>query len=176
MTFKPLLLAATLATTLATPLWAQTAPLVQVDEPWVRGTVAQQTATGAFMRLTAAAPVRLVGASSPLAGVTEIHEMAMEQQVMKMRAAPGIDLAAGRAVELKPGGYHVMLLDLKQAVPAGSQVPLTLVFQDAKGQRFEQTLNAPVRALGSAQPMPMGPAPHEHGHHHGGMGQGSPKP
>lgn len=173
MTLKPLLLAAGL--TLSSPLWAQTS--VQIDEPWVRGTVAQQTATGAFMRLTSTAPVRLVGVRSPVAGVTEIHEMAMEQQVMKMRAVPGVDLAAGRALELKPGGYHVMLLDLKQPVAAGTSVPITLVFQNAQGQRFEQGIEAPVRALGAASGMPMG---HGHGHHgHMEPGQhpgSSPKP
>ena len=86
-----------------------------VAEPWIRGTVAQQKATGMFASITSAQGGRLVGASSPVAGVVEIHEMAMEGDVMKMRAlANGLDLPAGKAVALKPGGYHVMLMDLKQ--------------------------------------------------------------
>ena len=70
-------------------------------------------ATGAFMRLTAAQATSLVRAESPAAGVTEVHEMKMDGDVMKMRAVPSLALPAGKAVELKPGGYHVMLMDLK---------------------------------------------------------------
>ena len=66
------------------------------------------------MRLTPSAHARLVAARSPVAGVVEIHEMAMDGDVMKMRQIPGLDLAAGRTMDLKPGGYHVMLMSLKQ--------------------------------------------------------------
>jgi copper(I)-binding protein len=144
----PLVTAAVLALS-ATSIWAQ----VKVDEPWVRGTVAQQKATGAFMRLTAEKNARLVAASSSVAGVTEIHEMAMDKDVMKMRQIPALDLAAGKATELKPGGYHVMLMDLKQQIKAGDTVPITLVFEDEAKRRFTQEVQAPVKALGSAMPM-----------------------
>lgn len=123
---------------------------VSVQDAWVRATVPQQKATGAFMRLTAAQDMRLVGASSPVAGVTEVHEMKLVDNVMKMRAVPALDLPAGQAVELKPGGYHIMLLDLKQPVAQGGTVPLTLVFEGKDGQRQSQELQAPVRALGAA--------------------------
>src|SRR5690606_21102671 len=99
-----------------TSAWAQPArgAAIDVGNPWVRATVAQQKATGAFMQLTARADTRLVAAQSPVAGVVEIHEMVMDRDVMKMRAMPaGLALPAGQTVELKPGGYHVMLLDLK---------------------------------------------------------------
>jgi copper(I)-binding protein len=96
-------LAAAVLALSATSVWAQTT--VKVDDAWVRGTVAQQKATGAFMRLTPEKNARLVAASSPVAGVVEIHEMAMENDVMKMRQIPGLDLAAGRTMDLKPGGY-----------------------------------------------------------------------
>jgi copper(I)-binding protein len=129
--------------------WAQTT--VKVEDAWVRGTVAAQKATGAFMRLTANKDARLVGASSPAAGVTEIHEMTMENDVMKMRQIPGLDLAAGRTMELKPGGYHVMLLDLKGQVKGGDTVPLTLIFEDADKQRFTQEVQVPVMALGGSK-------------------------
>ena len=129
---------------------AQAPAPVKVESAWVRGTVAQQTSTGAFMRLTAEQQLRLVSASSPVAGVVEIHEMAMEKDVMRMRAVPGLDLPAGKAVELKPGGYHVMLLDLKQTIKAGDTVPLTLVFEDAAKNRTTQQVQASVQALGSA--------------------------
>ncbi|TSE35432.1 Copper chaperone PCu(A)C [Tepidimonas fonticaldi] len=141
--------------------WAQT---VKIDEPWVRGTVAQQKATGAFMRLTAPEPMRLVAGESPVAGVVEIHEMAMDGDVMRMRAIPGLALPAGRPVELKPGGYHVMLMDLKRPLAGGETVPLTLVFENAAGQRVRQELQAKVMALG-AQPGAMGAGP-QGGHRH----------
>ena len=135
---------------------------VSVQDAWVRATVPQQKATGAFMRLTAAQDMRLVGASSPAAGVTEGHEMTLVDNVMKMRAIPVLELPAGQAVELKPGGYHVMLMDLKQPVATGSNVPLTLVFEGKDGQRQTQELQVPVRALGAAAAPAAG-----HGKHSG---------
>jgi copper(I)-binding protein len=83
---------------------------VTVKDPWVRATVPAQKATGAFMQITSAQDARLVEARSPVAGVVEVHEMVMEKEVMKMRAIKGLDLPAGKTVELKPGGYHVMLM------------------------------------------------------------------
>lgn len=142
---------------LSAAAWAQSTT-VKVEDAWVRGTVATQKATGAFMRLTPSANARLVSASSPVAGVVEIHEMAMENDIMKMRQVPGLDLAAGRAMELKPGGYHVMLMDLKQQVKGGESVPITLVFEDDAKQRFTQEITAPVTALGGGNgSMPMKP-------------------
>ena len=136
---------------------------VTVQDAWVRATVPQQKATGAFMRLTAAQDARLVSASSPVAGVTEVHEMKLVDNVMKMRPLPALDLPAGQAVELKPGGYHIMLLDLKQPVAQGSTVPLTLVFETKDGQRTTQELQAPVRAVSATAAPAMG-----HGKPHGG--------
>ncbi len=146
---------------LTTAAWAQTT--VKVEDAWVRGTVATQKATGAFMRLTPSANARLVEAKSSVAGVVEIHEMAMENDVMRMRQVPGLDLAAGRTLELKPGGYHVMLMDLKQPLKAGEQVPITLVFEDAAQKRFTQEIKASVTALGGGNaPMPMNHGAHKH--------------
>ena len=90
-----------------------------VKDPWVRGTVAGQKATGLFAQITSTSGGKLVSATSPVAGVVEIHEMVMDGNVMKMRAMPGLELPAGKTVELKPGGYHVMLMDLKQELKAG---------------------------------------------------------
>jgi copper(I)-binding protein len=122
---------------------AQTA----VKDPWVRGTVAQQKATGMFAQITSTAGGKLVSASSPVAGVVEIHEMAMENNVMKMRAIPGLDLPAGKAVDLKPGGYHVMLMDLKQQLKEGETVPVTLVVEGKDGKKETIEVKAPVKAL-----------------------------
>ena len=129
-----------------------------VKDAWVRGTVAPQKATGAFMQITSAQGGKLVSAQSPVAGVTEVHAMAMDGNVMKMRAVPALELPAGKAVELKPGGYHVMLMDLKQPLQDGESVPLTLVVEGKDGKRETLELKVPVKALSAAKPM----ADHKH--------------
>jgi copper(I)-binding protein len=150
-------LAVTLFTAFA--LHAQT---VDVKDAWARATVPGQKATGAFMQLTAPQAMRLVSVTSPVAGVGEVHEMKMDGDVMKMRALSTLDLPAGKTVELKPGGYHVMLLDLKTALRPDSTIPLTLTFRDAQGKESKQELQVPVRTLNPAA-MPAG------GHDHHGM-------
>jgi copper(I)-binding protein len=150
-------LIATLALT-GTALYAQT---VEVKDAWIRTSVQGQKATGAFMKITAKDGAKLVSASSPVAGVTEVHEMKMDGDVMKMRAVAALDLPAGKTVELKPGGYHVMLLDLKTALKKDSTVPLTLVFQDAKGAQSKVELKVPV-----AVSAPGGMADHDHQQKH----------
>jgi periplasmic copper chaperone A len=141
---------------------AQTAtPAVQVEGAWARASVQGQKGTGAFMKLTAKESLKLVAATSPAAGVAEVHEMKMEGDVMKMRALPALDLPAGKTVELKPGGYHVMLMDLKAPLMKDSSVPLTLTFKDAKGVESKLVLNVPVAAVapgGAAAPT----AAHKH--------------
>jgi copper(I)-binding protein len=123
-------------------------------DPWVRGTVPHQRASGFFVTLKSAQGGTLVAVSTPVAGVVEIHEMSMDGSVMRMRALPGgLPLPAGQAVTLAPGGYHVMLMDLKQPLNAGDTVPVTLTIEGADGQRETLQLQAPVRALG-AMPMP----------------------
>jgi copper(I)-binding protein len=139
---------ATVASVLLTAALAQAQ--IQVEGAWARASVQGQKATGAFMKLTAKDGAKLVSASSPAAGVTEVHEMKMEGDVMKMRAIPALDLPAGRAVELKPGGYHVMLMDLKAPLMKDTVVPLTLVFKDAKGAESKVELKVPVSAVAPA--------------------------
>lgn len=132
-------------------LWALSAGLVyaqtvDVKDAWVRAAVPGQSGTGAFMNITAKDGAKLVGVSSPVAGVAEVHEMKMDNDVMRMRAIPALDLPAGKTVALKPGGYHVMLMELKQALPQGGTVPLTLTLRDAKGQESKVELKLPVAA------------------------------
>lgn len=135
---------------------------VTVKDAWVRGTVPQQKASGAFMQLSSEKEVRLVAARSPVAGVVEIHEMAIDNNIMKMREVPGLDIVPGRVMDLKPGGYHVMLMELKQQLKGGDMVPITLVFEDLKTKaRFTQEVTAPVTALGGGN-APMAPAGHMH--------------
>ena len=134
---------ATLALLLAFGAQAQTT----VKDPWVRGTVAGQKATGMFGQIVSTSGGKLVSASSPVAGVVEVHEMVMDGNVMKMRAVTGLELPAGKAVELKPGGYHLMLMDLKQELKAGESVPVTLVIEGTGGKRESVDVKAPVKAL-----------------------------
>lgn len=150
-----LILAAAAVLALSTQAWAQTT----VKEPWVRATVPQQKASGMFAQITSTSGGKLVSASSPVAGIVEIHEMKMEGDTMRMRAIDALELPAGRAVELKPGGYHVMLIDLKQQLKAGETVPVTLVIQNSAGQRETVEVKAPVRALNA-----QGGGHQHHGH------------
>lgn len=121
------------------------AQVVNIEGPWARATVPGQRATGAFMQLQSKDGAKLVGGASTAAGVVEIHEMKMDGGVMKMRAIPGgLELPAGRTVELKPGGYHVMLMDLKAPLEVGSVVPMTLTFKDNKGVESKVEVKAKV--------------------------------
>ena len=142
---KRLAIVATLLAALAAQ--AQTS----IKDAWVRGTVAGQKATGLFGQITSVSGGKLVAASSPVAGVVEVHEMAMDGNVMKLRAVPGLDLPAGKTVDLKPGGYHVMLMDLKRELKPGETVPVTLVIEGAGGKRENVEIKAPVKALADSQ-------------------------
>jgi copper(I)-binding protein len=141
-------------------LQAQTSAEVQVDGAWVRTAVPGQQGTGGFMKITAKQDMKLVGIRSPVAGVGEVHEMSMNAGVMTMRALPnGIDLPAGKTIELKPGGIHLMLMDLKQALPKDSTIPMTLLLKDKAGKDLKIEIKVPVStrapAMGSAEQMDM---------------------
>ncbi len=120
---------------------------VLVSDAWVRGTVAGQTTTGAFMQLKSPADTTLVGVASPVAAIVEVHEMKMDGGMMKMSAVGRLPLPAGKTVDLKPGGYHVMLMGLTAPLRAGDTVPLTLTFEDKAGKKTAVEVKAPVKAL-----------------------------
>lgn len=162
MTFKKIsqaLLVVSLALT-GLSAAAQTAG-VKVDGAWARATVQGQKASGAFMSLTAKEATQLVGVSSPVAGVAEVHEMKMDGDIMRMRAVPAVDLPAGKKVDLKSGGYHIMLMDLKAPLAKDSSVPVTLLFKDAKGVESKVELKVPVS---TTAPGGKAPAAAEHKH------------
>jgi len=141
---------------------AQGVATVDVRDGWVRQSVPGQSGTGAFMKLTAPTGTKLVGISTPAAGIAEVHEMKMEGDTMKMRELTGgLDLPAGQTVELKPGGYHVMMMDLKGPLAKGASVPMTLKFEDAKGVKTALDVALPVGAPEGADAA--GPA-HQHKH------------
>ena len=137
------ILVTTLLFAIAAPALAQ----VQVKDPWVRATVPLQKTSGAFMQLSSSSDVRLVAAHTPVAGVVELHEMKMEGDVMKMGPVSGIDIPAGQSVELKPGGYHIMLIDLKRQLKEGESVPITLVVEGKDRKRHTVHVKAPVRPV-----------------------------
>ena len=138
------------------------AQTVAITNSWVRATVQGQKATGAFMTVTSKENAKLVTVSSPVAGIVEIHEMKMDKDVMKMSALPnGLDLPAGKAVDLKPGGFHIMLMDLKLPLNKDVAVPLTLTFQDSSGKKSQQVVQVPV----SVQPPSGQVMNHQHGDH-----------
>ncbi len=140
---------------------AQPAQLT-IHDPWTRATVPQQKAAGVFMQISTDREVRLVAGKSPVAEV-EIHEMAIDDKgVMKMREIPGLDIVPGRVMELKPGGYHVMLVGLRQALKGGETVPITLSFEDIKTKtRFNRDIEAKVMPL-AGHTSSSGNVPHRH--------------
>ena len=161
MLSKTFLIALGLAATAAA--WAQGAAPVTAQAPWARASVQGQRATGAFVTLTATEPLTLVGASSPVAGVTEVHEMKLDGDVMRMRAVDGLALPANRPVQLKPGGYHLMLQELKAPLMPNTSIPLTLTFRTAAGQQRQLTLQVPVSTI---PPREAGAAAAGTGHKH----------
>jgi hypothetical protein len=150
-------------TTTAKAKEAKPAAFVDVQGAWVRATVPGQSGTGGFMSLRSpAAALQLVGFSTPVAGTAELHEMAMDGNVMRMRPVEGLDLPAGQTVELKPGGHHLMLMALKRPLTAGSTVPLVLRFKAPDGKLLEQKVAVPVRA--AAPTGTSAPPAHDHAH------------
>ena len=121
---------------------------VTATDAWVRGTVPAQKTTGAFVTLKSSEESRLVSVTSPAARSAEIHSSEQQQGVMHMHALDAIALPAGKSVELKPGGLHIMLVGLVRPLGAGDTVPLTLTFEDPQGKRTRVEVRAAVRPLG----------------------------
>lgn len=145
---KHLCIATALSLSTLSSAWAQ----VTVTQAWVRATVAEQKTSAAYLHITSKRAARLIDVRSSVAGLAEIHEMKMDGDVMRMRAVPAVDLPAGQTVQLAPGGHHVMLMDLKHALKAGSTVPITLVIEGADHQRETLEVQAVVRSAQAAHP------------------------
>ena len=119
---------------------------VQIENAYTRATVPGQQAAGGFMKIeNKGAADQLVSASSPVAGEVQLHEMAMDGNVMKMRQVKDIAVPAGGAVELKPGGLHLMFMNIKAPLTAGETVPVKLKFAKAG----EVEVKMPVNAMGN---------------------------
>lgn len=134
---------------------------VTVTQPWVRGTVAPQKTTGAFMQLKSTSDAKLVSATSPAAKQVEIHEMVMVNNVMRMRPIAEIALPAGKDVALKPGGYHIMLMGIEHQLKQGDVVPITLTVRESDGKSKTLEVQAEVRDLTAPAPM-QGMSPDKH--------------
>ncbi|MBT9289230.1 copper chaperone PCu(A)C [Prosthecodimorpha staleyi] len=143
------------ATLFAAPAFAHDFKVgdLQIDHPWARATPGGATVGGGFMKIKNAgkASDRLVAGSAEVAGRVEIHEMAVIDGIMKMRALDkGLEIAPGKTVELKPGGYHVMLMELKRPLKQGETVKATLVFEKAGPVQVEFQVEA-IGAQGSTE-------------------------
>lgn len=121
--------------------WAQS---LTVQGAWARATVQGQKATGVFMTLISSEDCKLTTVSSPVAGYAEVHEMVLEGDVMKMRPVSSIGIATGKEVVLKPGGYHIMLMDLKMPLKRDTTIPLVLTTKGSKGAEAKTEVRVPV--------------------------------
>ena len=125
---------------------------ITISAPWSRATVGTSRPAAAYFTLHNGGnvPNELLTASTPVAGRVELHETKMVNDVMQMMAVPALAVGAGQTVTLSPAGYHLMLMDLKAALPKDSTVPMTLVFKDAKGTESRLELKLPVAAAAAA--------------------------
>ena len=124
---------------------AHAADLVQVKEPWAKATVPGQKVGGVYMKIVARENLRLTGVKSAVAETAQVHQMKMENGMMRMRAVPSLELPAGKTVKLKPGGYHIMLFDLRQSLVAGQKLKLELTVEDAAKRQHRIAVDAVVR-------------------------------
>lgn len=118
---------------------------VTVEQAWVRATAPGQTVAGAYMKLKSSVASALVGVRTPVSKDAEIHEMSMDNGVMKMRAIRRITLPAGKTVELKSGGYHLMLMNIARPLRKGDTVPITLVIEGPGRKEERLEIKAEVR-------------------------------
>ena len=145
---RPTLIAA--AALLAAALNAHAQGVPKVEAAWARPTVQGQAGGGGFLKITGGSvPDRLVAASASVSKAVELHSMTMDGNVMQMRQIESIDVPAGKTVELKPGGMHVMFIGLTQTLKSGASFPMTLRFEKAGEVRVDvKVMTAPAQAAG----------------------------
>lgn len=166
---KSVLLAAVLAlAATAASAHEYKAGSLEIKHPWSRATPKGATVAGGYMKIvnTGTASDRLIGGSTEIAGKFEIHQMLMEEGIMKMRpVAGGVEIKPGQTVEFKPGGYHLMFVGIDKPVEQGKRVKGTLQFEKAGKVDVEYA----VEAIGGT---PKGEKADEHAGHGGGAHQG----
>ena len=121
---------------------------ISISNAWARATAPGQQVAAAYMSLLSKQGTSLIKAESDLATTVEIHSMTMENDVMKMRMLEALPLPAGTTVNLEPGGYHLMLFGLKQALKVGEEAEFKLYFKNRAGETNSMTVKLPVMAAG----------------------------
>jgi copper(I)-binding protein len=154
MIARRFILASAIAFSAFAPAWAQNYKLdtIEISQPWTRATPATAQSAGGFLTITnkGTTPDRLISVHSAVSAKAEVHEVRMDNNVMKMRELEkGLEIAPGATVMLKPGGYHIMFMGLKTPIAKDSDVPVTLVFE--KAGSIDIALKA--AAIGAAAPM-----------------------
>lgn len=157
-TFRSLLAMTLLMASLISSGYAYAEDRISVENAWVRPTISGQDVGAAYMTFKSQRDVTLIRATSDATESVEIHSMAMQNGVMKMRMLENLPIQAGKAYELKPGGFHLMLFDLKKPLSAGQFVTFELTFKSGSSE-FKQSVKAPVKAAPES-------SEHDHGHHH----------
>jgi len=134
---------AAVASLVAQAAWAAN---ISVTDAWARATMPGQPVSGAYMQIQSDADARLLSVSSSVVPRVEVHEMSMDGGVMRMREVKSIELPKGKTVSLEPGGFHIMLMNLKKPIAAGDIIPLTLVVE-SDGKRQTVEVKAEARAM-----------------------------
>lgn len=119
---------------------------VAISDAWVRENAPSQVVGAAYMTLKSPQDRTLVFVESPAAGSVEIHSMTMNNNVMKMRKLEELPLKAGKPEKLAPGGFHLMLFDLKKPLKNGENVDFKLCFKDKAGNITHQQVSLPVKS------------------------------
>jgi copper(I)-binding protein len=119
---------------------------VEISNAWARSTAPGQEVGAAYMSLKSTRAAKLLEVKSPVAESVEIHEMSMNNGVMKMRMLDVLDLPVGKTVKLEPGGFHLMLIDLKKPLKAGENIEISLTVKDNRGKLSTQKVSLPVKA------------------------------
>ena len=130
------------------PLAVMAGDAVRISHAWASSTVPGQEVGAAYMVLQSSTNASLTGVASPAAGSVEIHKMSINNGVMEMRMLETLPLPAGKAVKLEPGGFHLMLFDLKKPLKVGEELALTLKVTDEAGKLRTQEVRVPIRKAG----------------------------
>lgn len=125
---------------------------ITVTDAWVRATAPGQSVTGAFLAITSPERAKITGVQSEAAESAEMHVSQLDNGVMKMREVRKIDVPAGQTLHFAPGGYHIMLIDLKRSLTPGDKVPLAIRLERADKSEVEVSFDATVRAIGDEPP------------------------
>ena len=117
-----------------------------ISHAWVKTTVPGSRVSAAYMSIKSTKPLKLVKAETTVAGIAEIHNMTMKDGVMEMKAELAFNVPAGKTIELKPGGMHIMLMQVAKPIKAGDKVPLKLTFDTGGGNSRVVNVEAIARA------------------------------